>query len=233
MLYEVITSCAYAIFMPIYAASVTGLPAAVSRMVAENMAFKRYSNVRKIRRVAVLGFAAVGIFCSLLIVALAKPFTVFIQNEKAFPAVIAIAPCIFFGAIISVYRGYFEGLRNMFPTAISQIIESLIKLGAGLGFSYAALIYTENTFLKTGVVFGVACESLEKANQIALPYVAAAAIAGVTTSTGISLIYLLIRYRFGGDGITKEMLLQDKSTDRMRHLLKGLLKIVVPSYNFV
>lgn len=54
-------SCAYAIFMPVYAISVTGLPAAVSRMVAENMAFERYANVRKIRRVATITFSAVGL----------------------------------------------------------------------------------------------------------------------------------------------------------------------------
>lgn len=221
-------SGAYALFMPIYAASVTGLPAAVSRMVAENMAFERYSNVRKIRRVAVLSFSAVGVFCSLLLVILAGPFTQFIKNENAYLAVIAIAPCVFFGAVISVYRGYYEGMRNMFPTAISQIIESIIKLGAGLGLSYATLLYTEKTFNETGKVFGMICDSLEKSQQAALPYVAAAAIVGVTLSTGISLFYLLLRYRIAGDGITKEMLSKDKTTDRMRHLLKDLLSIVVP-----
>jgi len=221
-------SCAYTIFMPIYAASVTGLPAAISRMVAENIAFERYANVRKIRRIAILSFSLVGIFSSILIFFLAKPFTIFIENENAYPALVAIAPCVFFGAIISVYRGYYEGLRNMFPTAISQIIESVIKLGAGLGLSYATLVYTEKTFLATGKVFGVVCKNLDDAKIIALPYVAAAAIVGVTLSTGVSLIYLLIRYHIFGDGITKEMLSQDKSTDRMRHLLRNLLKIVVP-----
>lgn len=222
-------SCAYAVFMPIYAVSVTGLPAAVSKMVAENMALKRYNNVKKIRRVAIWAFSAIGLICSLIIFIFAGPFTKdVIQNENAYPALLAIAPSVLLGAMISVYRGYYEGMRNMFPTAISQIIESVVKLFAGLGFSYGALLYTEKIYNETGIVLGVACKSLEQANQMALPYVAAAAIAGVTLSSAVSMIYLFIRYGVGGDSITKRMLALDTSTERKRTLLKSLLRIVVP-----
>lgn len=221
--------CAYAIFMPVYAISVTGLPAAVSRMVAENIAFERYANVKKIRRVALLGFAVVGVLASLIIVAFASPFTKYVvQNEKSLLAIYAIAPCILFGAVLSVYRGYFEGMRNMFPTAISQIIESIIKMVAGLGFAYATINYTKNQFEATGAVFGVACKSLHEANKVALPYIAAAAIAGITLSSAVALVYMVIRYRFFKDGITKKMIHADQTTDRRRVLLKELLRIVVP-----
>ncbi len=222
-------SCAYAIFMPVYSVSVTGLPAAVSRMVAENMAFEHYANVRKIRRAAILGFSGIGILSAVAIFALASPFTKYVvENEKSYPALIAIAPCIFFGAVLSVYRGYYEGMRNMFPTAISQIIESFVKLIAGLGFAYGAMMYANDCFEKTGKVFGTVCESLEQAQSMALPYVAAAAIAGVTLSSGVALLYLMIRYSLFSDGITKEMLKGDKTTERKRDLLKQLIRIVIP-----
>ncbi len=221
-------SCAYAIFMPVYAISVTGLPTAVSRMVAENMAFERYTNVRKIRRVAILGFSAVGLLAALLIVILAKPFTIYIGNSAAFPAIIAIAPCVLFGAALSVYRGYYEGLHNMIPTALSQIIESVVKLIAGLGFAYLALLYARTSYTDTGILFDKSYNTLQEAEVAALPFIAAAAIAGVTLSTVVSFLYLFFKYRFSGDGITKEMLLKDKSTDRMRSLLKALFLTVIP-----
>ena len=222
-------SCAYAIFMPVYAVCVTGLPSAVSRMVAENMAFERYANVRKIRRLAILGFAFIGLISTALIIAFATPFTKHIVgNEDSLPSVIAIAPCILFGAVLSVYRGYFEGMRNMFPTAISQIIESMIKLICGLGFAYFALLYFNNSFEQTGKVLGIVCDNIEQAQHIALPYVAACAILGVTISSAIALLYMMIRFRFFGDGITKEMLKQDKDTDRRRVLLRQLMSIVIP-----
>ena len=83
-----------------------------------------------------LGFSAVGLLSGALIFALAGPFTKYVvENEGSLIAVYAIAPCVLFGAMVSVYRGYFEGMRNMFPTAVSQIIESIAKLVAGLGFA--------------------------------------------------------------------------------------------------
>ncbi len=222
-------SCAYAIFMPVYAISVTGLPAAVSKMVSQNVGFGKYANVKKIRRAALIGFSALGLISSILIALLAKPLTTHvIENKNALIAVYAIAPCILFGAMISVYRGYFEGLRNMFPTAISQIIEAVVKLCAGLGFSYLTLAYTKRTFLATGSVFGTKCTNLDMAYQISLPYVAAAAILGVTLSSAIALIYLIIRYRLLKDSITKEMIALDTSTERMSTLLKKLMCLVIP-----
>ena len=47
-----------------------------------------------------------------------------------------IAPALFFVAILSAYRGYFQGLQSMAPTAVTQIIEQLVKLGAGLFLAY-------------------------------------------------------------------------------------------------
>lgn len=222
-------SCAYAIFMPIYAVSVTGLPAAVSRMVAENMAFERYANVRKIKRVAIIGFSAVGIIAAAVIIIFAKPFAVHIvENENAYAAIVAIAPSVYFGAVMSVYRGYYEGLHNMTPTALSQVCEAVVKLFAGLGLSYLLLEYIKKSFLSSGTVFGTSFETLEQANSDMLPLVAAAAIAGVTLSSLAALIFLVLRNKIFGDGITKKMLLSDTSTDRMRYLLKDLMKLVFP-----
>lgn len=222
-------SCAYAIFMPVYAVCVTGLPAAVSKMVAENMAFGRYANVRKIKRIAITGFAIIGALCSFIIFAFATPFTRHIvNNELSYPAVVAIAPCIFFGAVLSVYRGYYEGMRNMIPTAASQIVESTIKLICGLGFAYLSLVYFDESYNSTGKILGKVCSSADEARHAALPYVAAAAIAGVTVSTAVALIYMMIRYRLFGDGITKAMLKSDERTDRRRVLIKKLTLIVLP-----
>lgn len=222
-------SCAYAIFLPVYAISVTGLPTAVSRIVAENMAFKRYSNVRKIRRIAVISFSIIGILSSLLIIAISSPFAKYVvSNERSLPALIAMAPCIFFGAVMAVYRGYYEGLRNMTPTALSQVIEAISKLVCGLGFAMLTMRYVENRFILGQPVFGHTYKLLSTAQEESLPYIAAGAVLGVTASSMIACLYLVIKYHMRGDGITKQMLEKDTSTDAMRTLMKKLLIIVVP-----
>lgn len=126
-------SCAYSIFMPVYALSVTGLSTAVAAMVAKSLALGMYNNVKRIRRVALLVFSVVGIFGSLLIFFLAGPFSMLSSgNSEASLAVAMIAPSVFFGCITAVERGYYEGMSNMYPTALSQAAEGLVKVGAGL-----------------------------------------------------------------------------------------------------
>ncbi len=132
-------SCAYSIFMPVYALTVTGLSTAVARLTAESTALGMYKNVRRIRNTAHLLFAAVGILGSLLILLLAKPFSLLATgNTQSAPAVAMIAPSVLFGCVTAVERGYYEGMSNMYPTALSQAAEGVVKVAAGLWLCGAA-----------------------------------------------------------------------------------------------
>lgn len=53
-------------------------------------------------------------------------------NPEAKGSYIALAPSLIFVAVISSIRGYFQGRNNMYPTAISQIIEQAVKIAVGL-----------------------------------------------------------------------------------------------------
>ena len=50
-------SCAYSLFMPIYALTVTGVSSAVARMTAQSMALGMIDNAKKIRRTALMVFS--------------------------------------------------------------------------------------------------------------------------------------------------------------------------------
>lgn len=222
-------SCAYAVFMPMFAISVSGVPAAMSRMISENAAFERWKNVRKIRRVSRIFFLGVGFCFTFLTLALAYPLCRYVIKEPAaLWSVIAIAPCILIGAVMAVERGYYEGLRNMTPTAISEIIEGVFKIIFGLGFAYKALVYTKSSFERTGAVFGIVCSTAEEVRLASLPYVAAASVLGVTAANAVSCLWIIITYKIKGDGITQNMLRKDESTDRMRFLLKKLICLAIP-----
>lgn len=126
-------SCAYSIFMPVYALTVTGLSTAVARLTAESMALGMYENIRRIRKTAHLLFAAVGILGSLFVLLLAKPFSLLATgNTQSGLAVAMIAPSVLFGCVTAVERGYYEGMSNMYPTAVSQTVEGVVKVVAGL-----------------------------------------------------------------------------------------------------
>lgn len=122
-------SCAYSIFMPVYALTVTGLSSAVARMTAQSIALGMYTNAKKVRSTALMMFSAVGLAGSIITFILAKFFA---GSAETSLSVAMIAPSVFFGCIMSVERGYYEGMSNMYPTAISQVIEGIVKVFAGL-----------------------------------------------------------------------------------------------------
>ena len=120
-------SCAYGLFLPIYALSVTGLSAAVAGTVAHHSALEDWRTVRRIRRIARLLFAGLGLLLTMVMLAGAKPFAELLAGEPdAWVCMAFMAPSAFFGCVTAVERGYYEGLQNMYPTGISQAVDCLL-----------------------------------------------------------------------------------------------------------
>lgn len=216
-------SSAYGIFMTVYAVSVTGLPAAVAKLTAENSALERFANVRRVRSSALLFFSAAGLAFTLLMLAAAYPFCLVTGGRETVPSVLAIAPSIFFGCVTSVYRGYYEGLRNMIPTAVSQIAEGLVKLAAGLALCLWVL--------KNPAKAASVCVFFVLPAGSVLSAAAAAAVLGITLSTAAGTLFLVLRDRLFGDGITPEQISQTSGggcTDSRRTIIAALLKTAVP-----
>ncbi|MFT3952589.1 MAG: polysaccharide biosynthesis C-terminal domain-containing protein [Oscillospiraceae bacterium] len=222
-------SCAFAVFMPVYAVAVSGIPSAMARMTAENMAFGRYRNVRRLRRAAMVFFTGAGVVFSVLLIALAYPLCKYVVNEpNAFLSVVAVAPCVLLGAVMAVQRGYFEGMRNMIPTAVSEIVESVFRMLLGLGAAYAAVKIGMHTFSENGMVFGTTPENAEKARLAVIPFAVAASVFGVTIAHAASCLCLVIFSKAGGNGIPDALVEADPCAERMRTLLKKLILLMIP-----
>lgn len=219
---------AYNVYTTVYALTVTGLSAAVARMVAENAAQESWRTVRRIFRLSGMLFLALGGAGFLLIAGSAKGFARLIDSPNSFWAVLTIAPAIFFCCLMAAYRGYYEGLQNMTPTAVTQVVEVLAKLAAGLAFAGIVMNAAQQQYADTGTVFGMAVESEEAALTAALPFGAAGAMLGVSVSTLIGFLYLYIRYKWKGDAITPEMLSASPAPKGRRELLRELFRIAVP-----
>ncbi|MBO6232426.1 MAG: polysaccharide biosynthesis C-terminal domain-containing protein [Ruminiclostridium sp.] len=176
---------AYSIFTPVLSFVCAGIPTVLTRSVAGYAAAGEYRSVRNVRRCSLLLALAAGIAGSALIFAAAVPFVCVIANSpESLPAVLIIAPATVFCSITAVYRGYYEGLSDTLPTALSQVIESFVRAGVGVGLSYYVYV--------NGVrFFG--------SQSAALPYSAAAAILGVTVSEICGTLFMLVRSRRRSD----------------------------------
>lgn len=222
-------SSAFCVFTPVMAIAAAGIPSAMARLAAENYAFERFANLRKTKRVAVLLFSGIGLVLTAAVILLSMPAAqLFTGHKNAGYAIACLAPTLLFCTAMSVWRGYFEGLHNMYPTAVSEIIETLFKLALGLGFAYYTCARALNEYSACGTCFGTNCTSEQQALQTALPFVAAASVLGTSLSSGIACLYIMVRSKLKGDGITPQMLQKDRLTDRTGEIVRRLLRYSLP-----
>lgn len=161
---------AYPIYAFLLVASTAGLPVAISKMVSEELALGNYYGGYRIFRISRRLLTLVGIITSVILFAGSGLISKIQGNPKSIYPLMAISPALFFVSIMSAYRGYFQGMHVMHPTALSQIVEQLGKLIIGL--TLAAL------WLPKGP-----------------EYAAAGAIVGVTLSEVAALALLLGIFR--------------------------------------
>lgn len=194
-------SNAYEIFVVIFTVATGGLPIAISRLVSQNMTEKRYKDVKLIHKISVPFFVIVGIVCLLIMIVSSFIYVQLIKSPYSLHAMLCLAPTILFGCLASIYRGYFEGQRNMTPTAISEIIEAAVKLLIGTLFAYLVMSFGINSYEQTGTFLWFSFSSEAEAQNTVLAFSVAGAICGITFGSFCSFFFLWLKYRISGDGI--------------------------------
>lgn len=197
-------SAAYRIYTAMLVVSTVGLPAALSKMVAEATACGREQEVKRIVHVAAGVFLPVGAVCSTILFLGAGQFAQWIKNPDARLAVMAVAPSVFLVAVLSVFRGYYQGRKDMIPTAVSQVMEALGKLLVGLGMAYYAM-----------------------AHHFPDAQVAAMTVLGVTVGEACAVCYMLLQ---GAISRQKAHPLHglNHTVRPVRQLAKALLSLSIP-----
>ncbi len=227
-------SNAYDLYLPIYSLAMAGLPTAVARIVAQRISQRRYRDVRRTFKVTKLAFLVTGLSSFIIMLIASWPFVSYIGNTESFYAILAISPSILFCCIMSSYRGYYEGQRNMTPTAISNIIEALGKLVIGLLLTFIVIQVGMSQFESTGTVFGKVIEGetpelmRRAASDAVLPYAAAAAVLGITIGSLAGAIYMFVMHKVKGDSFTVRELRSSPPPISPKDTLKVLLVMAIP-----
>ncbi|MFJ7727071.1 stage V sporulation protein B [Neobacillus sp. NPDC097160] len=162
---------AYPTFILVVTITQLGLPVAISKNIAEAEARRDYAEIKKILVVSLAITIGLSIIITpaLLLLAPILSTTLFTDPRTYYP-LMAIAPALPIIAISSVLRGYFQGRQNMRPSAISQVLEQIVRI---------TLIATATkTFLPYGV-----------------EYAAAAAMGASVLGELLSLVYLLTTFK--------------------------------------
>lgn len=128
---------AYPIYAFLLVASTAGLPVAVSRMVSTETALGHYRTAHKIFIMSMKLLVVLGIITTTILFAGSGLISSMQGNEKSVIVLQGIAPSLFLVSVISAYRGYFQGMQSMTPTALSQVVEQVGKLVIGLALGIA------------------------------------------------------------------------------------------------
>ncbi|MBQ7523021.1 MAG: polysaccharide biosynthesis protein [Oscillospiraceae bacterium] len=193
---------AYDIYSVLLMVSTTGLPVAMSRMISEAAALGNTAQIKKIFRVSLRVFLALGIFGTALMAVFCRELSVMATSfDTSWAAILFLSPAMLLICVISAFRGFFQGQSNMTPTSVSQVFEALCKLVVGLSAAFVILRVTQDVSLAAG-----------------------GAILGVTTGCAVSALYLWRRY---ARTVTEmDFTLGVVKTDRQT--LKGLIAIALP-----
>ncbi|MFC3745351.1 stage V sporulation protein B [Paenibacillus sp. GCM10012306] len=145
----------YPFFILLVTVITGGLPLAVAKMVAEAEGKNRPERSKQILRTALALSLALGIFFTIVALASASwVANVLLTDNRVFYTFIAMIPMLCIIAVSAVYRGYFQGRQNMIPSALSSVLESVIRIFAMLWFSWL-LLPKGIAFAAAGAMIGV------------------------------------------------------------------------------
>lgn len=197
---------AYQIYSLLFVISTAGIPVAIAKLVSESNAIGRINEPKKILRLAIITFSIIGFIGMCVMYFGVDMFISLTKTPQSRLSIMAIAPAVFFVSLTSSFKGFFQGYKNMVPTAIYQIIEASAKL---LGL----------------VIVVILIHNGYKDNYAVL---ASGAVLGVTFGAFCSMLFMLFRFIFG----KKEKIVIPQSriqpNRKTSTIFKSMLAISIP-----
>ncbi len=187
--------------------SSSGIPTAISRMVAEHAVVGNYNGAKRVFRRSLLLLFLIGAVTSTLMYFGADWIgTEFLKARAGISySLMALAPALLFVSVICAYRGYLQGLQRMTGTGVSQLAEQVFKFIFGLFLAWYLFRRYQDSELR---------------------YAAGAAglLLGVTISEFLALIVMIIFYL----KINKQYTAMIEDPNPHERVLVPMLVIAIP-----
>jgi len=203
-----IYSSGYQIYALLLTISSIGVPNAISKLVSERYAVGDNKGAHRVFKIAIATFAVIGFAGSLLLFLGAYSIANYwIGIPEAEMTLVALSPAIFFVAISSVMRGYFNGRKSIKTTARAQTLEQIFK-----------------TFLTIFIV-----EIIAISTNTSTELMAAGANVATTLAIFLSFSYLGLYYRTKRKEIGQEIKeTKNYKSERVSSIIKKILYVSIP-----
>lgn len=203
-------SAAINIYTIILLISSYSIPSAISKVIAQRLAFKEYRNAQRVFVCALLYVLIVGGTASILTF-VGAPWLVK-ENPNAVVALRVLSPTIFFSGFLGVLRGYFQAHSSMLHTSISQVLEQIMN---------AAISILAARFLINMVI--------DEDSTTKAIYGSAGSAVGTGAGVVTGLLFMFAMYRLNRK-IIRRRVERDQSwhEESYREIFKVIFTIVTP-----
>lgn len=197
----------YPLYSMLTAAGLIGIPNSVAKLVAEELALNEYNKAHQTFRIAFMITGVLGLAISLILFAFSRQIVdVSGWAPGSYYALIGLSFAPLFIGVAGAIRGYLQGMQEMLPTGVSQIIENLFK-----------------------VIIGIGLVSLLQSSGKSIPIQVGGAALGVSVGMFLSAIYLCIVYVKKRKGIKQHIELHDNNINySKKEIAKKIGFIAIP-----
>ena len=127
------------------------MPLAISKLMSARLAKGDKKNAHRLFHDALIFAVCTGLIASIALYKGAELFAKLYRKEGLEMPLRVLAPTVFVVAMLGCCRGFFQGHRNMVPTAVSQVIEQIVNAVVSV---WAAAYFTNMAAGKNTAAYG-------------------------------------------------------------------------------
>ncbi|WP_249730732.1 polysaccharide biosynthesis protein [Paenibacillus sp. J2TS4] len=123
-----IYNAVYPLYILILTVATAGIPIAVSKFVSEQTVLGRHDEAKRIFKLATAVLSVTGLLCFLLLYAGSGFIASWMGVGQTEKAIRSVSFALLLVPVMAALRGYFQGIQNMVPTAVSQVVEQFVRV---------------------------------------------------------------------------------------------------------
>ncbi len=215
---------AYDIYNVLILLSSQSMPLAVSKIVSEKLERKEYKNMHKVFKGALFYAIILGVlFGAFAFFGADWLASVVLKTPPAARALKVLAPTITVVCVLGVFRGYFQGMGNMVPTAVSQVFEQIVNAVVSVLAAYELGVYALSVARMSHSYTGIQAQTFQ------LSWSAAGGTLGTFSGALIALLIMIVIFvrKFGSIKLQMQTDVSGR-TDQYSKITKTIVFTITP-----
>ncbi|MFP4661090.1 MAG: oligosaccharide flippase family protein, partial [Halanaerobiales bacterium] len=150
----------YPLFMTLLLISTAGFPVAISKLIPERMAHNDLRGSYNLLKISLVFTFLMSSIIIMIVYFSADLITTRIYSDsRTYIILLSILPALLISSLAACFRGFFQGMHTMMPTALSQITEQASRLLATL-MIINAVAYMGLKYQAAGIAIGISIGEL-------------------------------------------------------------------------